>query len=465
MQTDEIQTSSWPTGEYNQSSLRSIDDRASSALGWFSVALGAAEVLAPASVARLVGIKHQPDLLRFLGAREIASGVGLLTSQNPSKWLWARVAGDLMDLVVLGSTPLRAERGARSKLAVATTSIVGITAIDALAAIRHSRRASSTLRTRTPREQLVHFISDMYSVEQQALAQLVRAPDIAGDPDLAEDFRTHYAETEQQAALVQERLEAHGGSPSIIKDAIMRLGGKGFLLFAAAMPETPGRLVNHAYSYEAMEWAGYEMLRRFAEHAGDSETVDAAESIGAQERAMLERLGRGFDAAEQASHANFSAETLREHVAKHLAEVHAFETQSMQLLAKGQKIGGHPALQSMYRACLAETRRHTCLVERRLASLGSVSSRLKDAALAAGGINWGLFFQAQSDTPAKFAAFMYAVLHLEIGGCELLKRTANRIGDAETARLCDTLIAEKTFMAESLAQRFDWAVDATLRGK
>jgi ferritin-like metal-binding protein YciE len=465
MQTSAFQTNSRPIGEYNQSVLRAIDDRAPSALGWFSVALGAAEVLAPDVIAELAGIKSRPALLRLFGAREIASGIGLLASNEPSKWLWARVAGDLMDLVVLGSTPLRAERGARSKLAAATTSIVGVTAIDALAAIRHSRRASCTVRTRTPREQLVHFISDMYSVEQQALAQLVRAPDIAGDSDLAEDFRTHYSETEQQADLIQERLVAHGDSPSIIKDAIMRLGGKGFLLFAAAMPETPGRLVNHAYSYEAMEWAGYEMLRRFAERAGDYETLEAAESIGAQERAMMERLERGFDAAERASHATFSPETLREHVAKHLAEVHAFETQSMQLLAKGQKIGGHPALESMYRACLAETRQHICLVERRLESLGSAASRLKDAALAAGGINWGLFFQTQSDTPAKFAAFMYAVLHLEIGGCELLKRTASGIGDAETARLCDTLVAEKTFMAESLAQKFDWAVDATLRGK
>src|SRR5260370_427339 len=97
--------------------------------------------------------------------------------------------------------------------------------------------------SRTPQEQLVHFLSDMYSVEQQALAQMVSAPDLAGDVSIAGDFRQHRVETDQQAALLAERLESHGEAPSAIKGAIMKLGGKGFLLFAALMPETPGRLV------------------------------------------------------------------------------------------------------------------------------------------------------------------------------------------------------------------------------
>ena len=32
----------------------------------------------------------------------------------------------------------------------------------------------------------------------------------------------------------------------------MELGGKAFLLVAKVLPETPGRLAAHAYSYEAM---------------------------------------------------------------------------------------------------------------------------------------------------------------------------------------------------------------------
>ena len=441
------------------------DERAASVLGWFSVALGAAEVFAPHAVARLVGLETQPQLMRLFGAREIASGVGILTHSRPTKWLWARVAGDIMDLAVLGAGPVRRERGAREKLAAATAAVVGVTLLDTTLAMRYtakSMRKSSSGKLRTPQDQLVHFLSDMYSVEQQALAQLISAPKIAGDPQLAEDFRRHYIETEEQADLVRERLEANGGSSSAIKNAVMKLGGKGFLLFARAMPETPGRLVNHAYSYEAMEWAGYEMLRRFAERAGDRQTIEAAKTIGPQERAMMDRLERGFDAAEQVSHAGVSRENLGDHLRKHLAEVHAFGTQDIQLLAKGEDIAGDPALKTIYRDHLEATRKHVELVEQRLEALGTGTSKIKDSALALGGVNWGLFFQAQSDTPAKFAAFMYAVLHLELGGYELLKRTARRIDDSETAHLCEQIVVEKRKMADRLAGAFDDAVDATL---
>jgi hypothetical protein len=44
-----------------------------------------------------------------LGAREIATGVGILASGRPTGWLWTRVLGDVIDLAVLG----RSLRGSR----------------------------------------------------------------------------------------------------------------------------------------------------------------------------------------------------------------------------------------------------------------------------------------------------------------------------------------------------------------
>lgn len=315
---------------------------------------------------------------------------------------------------------------------------------------------------RTPNEQLVHFLSDMYSVEQQALAQLVSAPDIAGDPAIAADFQQHLEETEQQAELVRARLEANGGSPSAIKDAVMKLGGKGFLLFARAQPETPGRLLTHAYAYEAMEWAGYEMLIRFAEDAGDPQTVETARAIRSEERTMMERLEQHFDAAERASHAEVPPEKLSEHLCKHLAEVHAFENQALSLLKKSEQIAGDASLREVYIRQLEKSQEHSNRVEQRLESLDSDTSKLKDSALTLAGINWGLFFQSQSDTPAKLAAFVYAFLHLEIGGYELLKRTASRVDDGLTKQLCEQILHEKRAMAEELASRFDAAVQSSL---
>jgi ferritin-like metal-binding protein YciE len=437
------------------------DERAAAGVGWSSLALGAAELLAPRQVAQLAGVELNSDLVRLLGAREVASGIGILASNRPTGWLWSRVAGDMMDLAVLATAPLRDERGARGKFLAATAAVAGVTLIDVGLSMRYAAKSGGNGPIRTPREQLVHFLSDMYSVEQQALAQMVTAPDLAGDPMLAADFRQHYFETQKQADLVRQRLEAHGGSGSAIKNAIMKLGGKGFLLFARAMPETPGRLVVHAYSYEAMEWAGYEMLIRFAECAGDTDTVEAAKIIRDQERKMMERLERGFDAAEEASHTGVATDKLPEHLLKHLVEVHAFESQNIQLLKKSERIAGDVEIAALYEDHLERVGRHKQLVEKRLAELGSEPSKLEDAALALGGLNWGLFFQAQSDTPAKLAAFVYAVLHLEIGGYELLKRTAKRSGDTETMRLCDSIVAEKREMADCLANAFDTAVEAT----
>jgi ferritin-like metal-binding protein YciE len=316
--------------------------------------------------------------------------------------------------------------------------------------------------SRTPKEQLISFLSDMYSVEQQALVQMVTAPKIAGDAQLAAAFEQHYAETEQQADLVRERLKALGESPSLIKGAIMKLGGKGFLLFAEVMPETPGRLVTHSYSYEAMEWAGYEMLARFADRAGDAQSIEIARMIGAQERAMMNRLENGFDAAEGVSHSEIEPEKIKDHIVKHLTEVHAFEIQNIKLLSKSERIAGSPTLEAIYAGHRRKLEEHSEAVERRLEALGTSSSKLRDSALVMGGGNWGLFFQAQSDTPAKLAAFIYAVLHLEIGGYQLLERTAARVSDVETTQLCDELITQKQGMSEELYGAFDEAVDATL---
>src|SRR3954471_18313965 len=64
-------------------------------LGWFSIGLGMAELLAPREMARLGGVR-QEGLLQAYGLREIATGIGILSSPQPAGWLWARVAGDAL---------------------------------------------------------------------------------------------------------------------------------------------------------------------------------------------------------------------------------------------------------------------------------------------------------------------------------------------------------------------------------
>ncbi|HEX2254190.1 MAG TPA: DUF892 family protein [Thermoanaerobaculia bacterium] len=313
----------------------------------------------------------------------------------------------------------------------------------------------------TLQEHLVNYLTDAYSIEQQALAQLRTAPDIAGHPTLSQHFREHLVETEGQAEQVRERLEALGGSPKRVKDLIMKLGGKGFLLFARSQPDTPGKLTAHAHSYEALEWASYEMLIRMARRAGDPETERVASVIRDQERSMMERLAGDFDAAVEASLAALD-EAPGDTLGSYLADAHALEVQSIQLLEKGPDLAGDAQLARIYADHLEESRRQARWVEERLDSLGASTSSLKDRALQAGALNWGLFFQAQQDTPGKLAAFAYAVEHLEIAGYELLQRVARRAGDQATVELTERILREERAMADRVAGAFDGAFEASL---
>src|SRR3954469_4010935 len=139
--------------------------------------------------------------------------------------------------------------------------------------------------------QLTKYLTDVHSIEEQAIAQLRLAPRVAGGPELRRAFAEHLEETEGQERLVREELERRDAKPSAVKDVAGRVGGWGMILFARANPDTPGKLAMHAYSYEHMELAAYELLRRIADRAGNAAISGMAQRIGGQERAMADRIG------------------------------------------------------------------------------------------------------------------------------------------------------------------------------
>ena len=316
--------------------------------------------------------------------------------------------------------------------------------------------------TNDMQDQLTKYLTDAHAIEAQALQQLKAAPGIAGEPGLAQALRDHEAETEVHERLVRERLEARDAQPSTVKDVLGRAGGVGFLLFARVQPDTPGKLTAHAFSYEHLELAAYELLAGFADRAGDVETAAAARRIREDERNMADRLAGLFDQVVEASLAEVGADDLREQLVKYVADAHAIEAQAIRLLEKAPDIAGSPTLEELYADHLAETRDQQELVAERLAALGGSPSRLKDAAMRAGALNWGMFFQAQPDTPHKLAAFAYAFEHLEIASYEQLKRVAQRAGDDATVQLADQILAQEYEAASRLSGAFGTAIEASL---
>lgn len=117
------------------------------ALGLFSIGLGVLAVAAPDKVARFLGIEDEEAMSAF-GAREIASGSGLLSPVRPGPWFWLRAGGDVLDLAALS----RAVGRDNPRRAVALTAL-GVVA--AIAVFDFAIAAQATLDQRADRRAAV----------------------------------------------------------------------------------------------------------------------------------------------------------------------------------------------------------------------------------------------------------------------------------------------------------------------
>lgn len=112
-------------------------------LGLFSLALGAAEILAAPRIARALSSEGHEGLIRGVGGREILAGIGILGAPAHSARVWNRVAGDGADLAALGGAVQRDPDNRTIWAAVAF--VLGATALDILTARGLDRATGKTL--------------------------------------------------------------------------------------------------------------------------------------------------------------------------------------------------------------------------------------------------------------------------------------------------------------------------------
>src|SRR3954468_7431303 len=122
-------------------------EQVANGLGWFSIGLGLAELLAPGTMCRIVGAKERHGgLMRFLGLREIGAGIMILSGARAAG-CWSRVAGDLMDLSLLGAD-LGTPGTDKGRAIGSTAAVVGVTVLDALTALELTRSQSGAYDVR-----------------------------------------------------------------------------------------------------------------------------------------------------------------------------------------------------------------------------------------------------------------------------------------------------------------------------
>ncbi|MEA2138182.1 MAG: hypothetical protein QOG56_1332 [Solirubrobacteraceae bacterium] len=118
-------------------------------LGAFSFALGVPQITSPGRVNRMIGVRDDARnrmWMRVVGAREIVAGVGIFSERLPKEWVWARVAGDTMDLALLAAA-LRGKSPHPTRTLAATGAVIGAFAADVYDGVRLTRDAADEPET------------------------------------------------------------------------------------------------------------------------------------------------------------------------------------------------------------------------------------------------------------------------------------------------------------------------------
>ena len=263
------------------------------ALGWFSIGLGLAEVVAPHRIATLIGVRGDHRILiRLLGIREIASGIGILTQRRPTEGVWSRVGGDVIDLACLGAAFLSPGTCQRRAVA-ATATVLGVTLVDVVCVQQLSSRPvrvrQSIMINRSPAE-LYQFWRDfqnlprfMYHLESVRTTGQDRSHWVAKAPAGATVEWDAVITAEHPHSLIAWRsLEGadveHTGSVRFESAP----GGRGTVVTVEIAYDPPGAVIGRGFANlfgEAPEQQVQDDLRRFKQVMETGEVIRSDGSL------------------------------------------------------------------------------------------------------------------------------------------------------------------------------------------
>jgi ferritin-like metal-binding protein YciE len=151
------------------------------------------------------------------------------------------------------------------------------------------------------RDQLIKHIDEAHAMEQSVLRMLDGMIATSDEPQVIDMLEHHKVQTQTHAFRMKSRLEAHGASPSIVRQAGGIIEALAKLPLDMVRSEKAGRNARDGYATEHLEIASYELLRRVAERAGDEETAQIALEIIGEEREMAAFFEQNWDLFASAS--------------------------------------------------------------------------------------------------------------------------------------------------------------------
>jgi ferritin-like metal-binding protein YciE len=144
-------------------------------------------------------------------------------------------------------------------------------------------------------------------------------------------------------------------------------------------------------------------------------------------------------------------EQAEERLMEWLRDAHAAEEQAETMLTgMARRLKNYPKLKARITKHIAETKRQAKLVRGCIERRNGKTSMIKDAGgklLATGQALSGMFV---GDEVMKGSLASYAFEAMEIASYRILISAANYVGDRETARVCERILAEEEAMASWL---------------
>jgi uncharacterized membrane protein len=146
-------------------------------LGWMSLGLGVAQITAPGTMNRLVGVRPTPGsgaVMRAVGVQEVAVGSRILARPDATGPLWARVAGDVAHLTLIARAA-RVDGNDTWRLETTASALAGATLVDLAGAMWLARRsrpgrdrlhARSTITINRPVTEVFRFWRDLENLPE-----------------------------------------------------------------------------------------------------------------------------------------------------------------------------------------------------------------------------------------------------------------------------------------------------------